>query len=428
MALPRRHAGRVGHLTTRFPIQPERAALAATLREVQEWTGQRPEREKLGRSIMDALGGEPYDQSRLRRNGGKELVIAEAEGAELPPGLAFLPQVEKLRFDETAPRTKLDSRNLPPNLKVLDFSRTDLKELPDVRGLGELRDLHLDFTKIQKIPAWIADLPPRLNVHLEGAPLSPAAVEMLKELSTGPGQISALYYNGDRKVQEIIRPHEARLIRAWDAWKDSGTAGEERAYAVSILKNALSDRSGSCSLALKKTLVFELPPCLDLVPLDEVALPSSLRDKRIDLGKVLPQSVCRLDLSWCGLNDLRLQGLNLHTLNASGNKFQEPPDLSSLKSVVDLDLSMARMPFAPRMDHMKALQNVNLAYNEIAVFPDLSGCPSLAQINLRMNRLETVPTWIASLSDETEVLLQENPLNEASLDFLRSLERPSIRF
>jgi hypothetical protein len=109
---------------------------------------------------------------------------------------------------------------------------------------------------------------------------------------------------------------------------------------------------------------------------------------------------------------------HLERIELSSNEFSEfPVELTEVKSLLDINLShnaIAELPDS--LAELKELENLDLSANQISSTPDMTSMRSLSDINLSANRLTLFPSFPGESMKKVD-------LRQNSIDNLKGIEK-----
>ena len=318
------------------------------------------------------------------------------------------------------------------SLQDLRLRGNDLFELPvDLGDLVALTSLDVRSNKLHAVPESLGDL-----IHLKVLDLG------LNQLTAFPATVKGLQ---NCEFFYLDKNHLGKI----DAW----IAGWRRAVFIDLSHNAIAAIDKALGGSLKRLnelrlggnpMLDRLPPelglCVNLAKLDASAC--AIRRVPVELGALafvhtvilrnnhitgpLPEqigllcSVTSLDLSKNRIDQLpaTVAGLKeLISLNLSQNHLAEIPDtIGECYRLEELYLAANRLASFPlTVGRCAALQILDLTSNVVSDLPqDLSILTKIKRIYLGKNRLRALPIGMASVFQDSDVVIEldRNPFTD----------------
>mmetsp|Transcript_70341 Transcript_70341/g.124228 ORF Transcript_70341/g.124228 Transcript_70341/m.124228 type:complete len:686 (-) Transcript_70341:89-2146(-) len=249
-----------------------------------------------------------------------------------------------------------------PNLRSLDFSANNIREIENLTGMSKLRDLKLDSCQISCIQG-LDKLPSLVSLHLEDNQIS--ILEGLEKLF----------------VLEILDLNRNRIQRLGRSLSKLSKLKELRLH-----HNKLSSLDGIAGLANLEVL---------------------------DAGFNQIESISAEDLKGLTkLDDLQLAGNML-----SGLGFLSGTGPGRSLAMLDLSDNVLTAASVRGLPTVPLLCELNLAGNQLEVLPDnlMSSCPSLEILDLSRNKIESPKEVerLKSMISLKELSVEGNPMTRS---------------
>lgn len=272
---------------------------------------------------------------------------------------------EKLRFSKSY------------TVKSLKLNDCELDKVPrSIKKLKKLKRLELSGNMIRKLPSFIKKMRSleEININFNGIQVSEKDIRKLKDL-----KIVQFIGNEIEYIPDNIS--ELRSVKKLNFSQNN----------ISSLPNSMAELDSLESLILYKNNFDSIP---DLV--------FSIR------------TLTELDFYYNNLTEIpasinRLASLEL--LFLSYNSITKiPEELRDLDNLLKLYIhhnELVGLP--PWIVEFKKLEVLDVGYNKLAVLPDLSSLKSLKEVDVQENYLSELPWGILSLPNIERVFIRDNP-------------------
>ena len=315
--------------------------------------------------------------------------------------LVWQKQVEKRR---TIARVEFLASfdQLPDSLPILQMSRLDLKEMPDISRFNQLKELHADGNKLTKIPKSAFSSDSLRFVDLSGNPIKrlkiprnntvvsikmeacklnriPFSIRKMKNLKR-------IYLNSISTAHIFQANNNIKRIPCFLKRMDSLTEIKLNYNQIKLNKSVVKRLQNIKLILLAGNGLEFLPENIDQLT-----------------------SVQRLNLSKNQLSELPPSFSKLDSLKSVifyENKFQHfPIEVTQLESLKELDFYYNSIDEIPlEIACLQNLERLYLSFNNIKVLPDtMRSLQKLKRLYIHHNQLVIIPAWITEI-DSLEVL------------------------
>jgi Leucine-rich repeat (LRR) protein len=362
-------------------------------------------------------------------------------------------QIEEEKRRTVARKEFLANFNqFPDTLEILQMSKLDLTEMPDVSRFYQLKELHADGNKFTVIPKSVfssdslrfVDLSenpihrlkiPRSNTvvsikieagGLKRIPFSLRKMKHLKRIYLG-NQSTARLYHGKNSLKRI-----PCFLKKMDSLEEINLNYNKinlNRAAVRRLKNIrmillagnkleslpenIDQLTAIKRLNLSKNHLSELPA--SFAKLDSL---KSVIFYENDFAVIAPE-VCvlknleELDFYYNHIDEIpaEIAGLQkLERLYLSFNNIKMLPDtLRSLKKLKRLYIHHNQLVIVPQwITEMDSLEILDVGYNHIVDFPDVSKMPNLYEVDIQDNAIGEIPWKLAKKKNLKLLFLKNN--------------------